>query len=77
MNKSITVPIYDSKTFGLIGVTKHCPPVFLRNFIFIIKGMRKFYSHISSIISSLPCGRPVYGMSFGYYDVEIDFEESN
>ena len=41
--------------------------------------MRKFYSHISLIISSLPCGRPVYGMSFEYYEVgsEIDFEESN
>ena len=39
--------------------------------------MRKFYSHISSIISSLPCGQPFYCMSFGYYDIEIDFEESN
>ena len=39
--------------------------------------MNKVYSHISSIISSLSCGRPVYDMSFGYYDVEIDFEESN
>ena len=41
--------------------------------------MRKFYSHISSIISSLPCRRPFYGMSFGYYAVggKIDFEESN
>ena len=70
MNKSITVPIYDSKTFGLIGVTKYCPPVFLRNFIFILKDMSKIYSHISSIISSLSRGRPAYGMSFGYYSVD-------
>ena len=40
--------------------------------------MSKIYSHICSVVSSLPCGRPFYGMSFGYwgYD-EIDFEESN
>ena len=41
--------------------------------------MSKVYSHIRSIVSSLPCERPVYGMSFGYYAVggKIDFEESN
>lgn len=37
------------------------------------------HSHInSSVISSLPCGRPFYGVSFGYWGCdEIDFEESN
>ena len=41
--------------------------------------MSKIYSHInSSVVSSLPCGRPFCGMSFGYWGcVEIDFEESN
>lgn len=41
--------------------------------------MSKIYSHInSSVVSSLPCGRPVCGMSFGYWGCdEIDFEESN
>lgn len=40
--------------------------------------MSKIYSHIRLVASSLPCGRPVDDMSFGYwgYD-EIDFEESN
>ena len=40
--------------------------------------MSKIYSHISSVGSSLPCSRPVFGMSFGYWGCdEIDFEESN
>lgn len=41
--------------------------------------MSKIYSHInSSVLSSLSCGRPFYGVSFGYwYCDEIDLEESN
>ena len=41
--------------------------------------MSKIYSHInSSVVSSLSCGRPFCGMSFGYWGcAEIDFEESN
>ena len=40
--------------------------------------MSKIHSHISFIFSSLLCGRPFYGMSFGYWGCdEIDFEESN
>ena len=43
-----------------------------------IKDMSKIHSHISLIFSSLLCGRPFYGMSFGYWGCdEIDFEESN
>ena len=41
--------------------------------------MSKIHSYInSSVISSLICGRPFYGVSFGYWGFdEIDFEESN
>ena len=41
--------------------------------------MSNIYSHInSSVVSSLPCGRPFNVISFGYwYCDEIDFEESN
>ena len=36
--------------------------------------MSKIHSHISSIFSSLLCGRPFYGVSFGYWGCdEIDF----
>ena len=63
----------------MIGMTKYRPPVFfLKKFVILlikdIKDMSKIHSHISSIFTSLHCGRPFYGVSFGYWVCdEIDF----